>query len=1071
MDSPGGHSITSRQHTRQLFTQPFERRALFWHPLESLGDSMASRRRSSARKSQSQSDRDADATTASSGTLAKGVSASPEIAFRMCKKIAQLTKVIYYLNTKIEDHNVEIQSQAEAYEDEINDVIKDGQSQLERLVRKQEECEHRLIAQEEFIKVESFAFHSNAGNSTKLLWEKIGEKDAQLEELSKEKVALQEFIEESNRDREVLESTFQQKINGMSRSLEVLGEAEANRDVQEASHQERLEGTVRDHKKAIEDIRRQAAIDIEEVRAEYSKKIKSMNDERARSDETMKESLAVARKKVYSRYRIGMKYCDPLIEDDARVAECKLQQLQEELDKQKQESQAAYENLEKRMTQAYEEESAKVAQLKETVAAMEVDVEMYGLRAQAVIVGAEIKRIELKMKLRLEEFDAVSSLLTSTTTILSLREKELEAAVDRQNTAEYNCAEMKLELELLSDEHKSLKASHSETLEQLKAVKAELENNVSDLESAVETIRMLTNQVDLAQKRQDDLRELCEAKDKQLYAQIEKMEAANEKAAHDLRVALANLKEELEAAHRQHLAQELQKLGAVHEEILNDRDKRITALQHQLQEEVKNFQKKLREELEPIMREKADLQFHIENLLEEKSMLDSSLRITQANLEEKIVEIAEYLGQIQTQSVTIRDLEVDKADLFQKMVHVDEQVRGELLEKFEREKERLIDAMEMKASVTLGVLRDELNNHWSKELSVALVAKEGEYQSQRRKLEEEHAAAIEALNKELEKKDIGLATMQYEKNAALTQIQYLTQAHAAQMQSVMAEGKKTLEEKRQSWEAEAQARDTQLKVQSTIALASLEKKHQAAREEMEVNQKKQLDELRNFHNMSGLAAKKEAETQRLNEINKLKAQHEEEIAKLMEDHKNEMEAETEAANGRHAEEISNISEAYEHTIKVKEDRISELLHEVEIYVAKEKALDIRVHECEYDIEQLKDQIKSKNEDIARIKNEAAQDLKDLESDLLEQQKDDIDRLNEEHLEESQRMLRDFENAQAFLKKQIANHIKSIEDAEVRYINREPRAVDLQRIEELEEDIKRRKRKIAQLMVTPLVERL
>jgi hypothetical protein len=40
----------------------------------------------------------------------------------MSKKIAQLTKVIYFLNTKNEDHHVEIQSLIDAYEEELGEV-------------------------------------------------------------------------------------------------------------------------------------------------------------------------------------------------------------------------------------------------------------------------------------------------------------------------------------------------------------------------------------------------------------------------------------------------------------------------------------------------------------------------------------------------------------------------------------------------------------------------------------------------------------------------------------------------------------------------------------------------------------------------------------------------------------------------------------------------------------------------------------------------------------------------------------------------------------------------------------
>ena len=47
----------------------------------------------------------------------------PDISFKMSKKIAQLTKVIFYLNTKSEDHETEVTSLTNAYENEIELVF------------------------------------------------------------------------------------------------------------------------------------------------------------------------------------------------------------------------------------------------------------------------------------------------------------------------------------------------------------------------------------------------------------------------------------------------------------------------------------------------------------------------------------------------------------------------------------------------------------------------------------------------------------------------------------------------------------------------------------------------------------------------------------------------------------------------------------------------------------------------------------------------------------------------------------------------------------------------------------
>ena len=45
-----------------------------------------------------------------------------EMHYKMCKKIAQLAKVIYHLHTKNEDHEYELRDLAVAYEEQIEEV-------------------------------------------------------------------------------------------------------------------------------------------------------------------------------------------------------------------------------------------------------------------------------------------------------------------------------------------------------------------------------------------------------------------------------------------------------------------------------------------------------------------------------------------------------------------------------------------------------------------------------------------------------------------------------------------------------------------------------------------------------------------------------------------------------------------------------------------------------------------------------------------------------------------------------------------------------------------------------------
>lgn len=49
----------------------------------------------------------------------------PDIHQKMCKKIAQLTKVIYHLNTQNEDHAHEVQALVTRHEDDIQRILEE----------------------------------------------------------------------------------------------------------------------------------------------------------------------------------------------------------------------------------------------------------------------------------------------------------------------------------------------------------------------------------------------------------------------------------------------------------------------------------------------------------------------------------------------------------------------------------------------------------------------------------------------------------------------------------------------------------------------------------------------------------------------------------------------------------------------------------------------------------------------------------------------------------------------------------------------------------------------------------
>jgi hypothetical protein len=52
------------------------------------------------------------------------------VQLRMSKKIAQLTSVIHQLHSKSEDHEMDLQDMSEAYETEIEQMLKDAASKI-----------------------------------------------------------------------------------------------------------------------------------------------------------------------------------------------------------------------------------------------------------------------------------------------------------------------------------------------------------------------------------------------------------------------------------------------------------------------------------------------------------------------------------------------------------------------------------------------------------------------------------------------------------------------------------------------------------------------------------------------------------------------------------------------------------------------------------------------------------------------------------------------------------------------------------------------------------------------------
>ena len=69
---------------------------------------------------------------ASAGGGGKPMEVFPDLHHKMSKKIAQLTKVIYHLNTKNEDHAVEMEQFAANHQMEIQQILRDAANRINK---------------------------------------------------------------------------------------------------------------------------------------------------------------------------------------------------------------------------------------------------------------------------------------------------------------------------------------------------------------------------------------------------------------------------------------------------------------------------------------------------------------------------------------------------------------------------------------------------------------------------------------------------------------------------------------------------------------------------------------------------------------------------------------------------------------------------------------------------------------------------------------------------------------------------------------------------------------------------
>ncbi|KAJ3413612.1 hypothetical protein HDV05_007756 [Chytridiales sp. JEL 0842] len=912
-------------------------------------------------------------TPGTGGASSKGVNAPPEVVYKMSKKIAQLTKVIYYLNTKNEDHNVEVQSLVDAYEEELAEAIKDGSNQVRELQSKVEESEIQLRAHEEII--QSYL-------------DKITAYEADLEEAKRTEGELKDTIKYMKREHVTLHDTVR-------KSMEQLAEAEEKSRATEetlGTEVQKISGSFEDE---IRELKARHQEDLDKLQLQTAKNIKSYADECKLAQEQLRETVTNMTRQNEEQLRNHEAQISSLKDDyetQIRVLKHEKTEIEARLTAELTETRAIQEDASNRAEELQEQAKTKENQVRSLTELLEKSTNQ-AQSTQAMLSTEKIKTESLSKELAIAT-DRITELNELNTTL----EQEVASKVAR--------------LDQIEAEYRSLK-------DEFDKAQVSLDTLNHSLDSANGTIKELNEKIHDLNRVKADL-EVQRIEKERAYHQLEEsIKELQRQWKLDLASALKKQEIELKDQHQIDVSEKLAQAATEYEETIAANEKELEDAKKAWKKEVKSWEVKLNAEVE------------------------------------KAEEFASRMSNLHN---TVKGLEVDKADLFQKMVRIDDQIRSELNEKFKKDKREIEEQMEEQHNIRMNILKEQIAADQHQLLLAAITHTENEYKAQIERITTDHMSKCEEWSREREEMSKKASDAEEQVRFLMRSMMELKESHSKKIADLIESHLESLESERRAWETEASSKETQLKVTHTIAIGNLEKKHATQKEELEATHKRLMDELRNTNTKNALAAKKEAEAQRTADLAKQRALHLEEMDKLTQKHVAELAETVLSMNVQRLGELKALNEDNEKVMAAKEEELNKLRDEIEERMSKEEELNEKIENYESDLESMREQLETKSQELDSLRDQSLRALREREMQLLAEQEQIIQKLNEEHIEEAQKMIEQFEQAQNFLKKQIQAQAKQLEEADLRYINREPREVDLQRIAELEDEIRRRKRK-------------
>ncbi|XP_059154210.1 protein FAM184A-like [Physella acuta] len=984
----------------------------------------------------------------------KDMEITQDMHLKMSKKIAQLTKVIYALNTKNDENDTVLQSLKDQHEEEIQRILADTQKKVSVYkCQLDEESDHRKTIEalqtkmDEYKDQKTLVENQFAAYKTKI---------SELHEKERESYAnrLFDMSHEMLKAKKDFEDHIQRFISWKERIIAEHATAIAEQESKHRTEMEDLKSLQRDQ----DDTWQNQCAKIEE---RFKSQIEALRNqvEALQNEKVSMETEYVA--KLEKSQAFYEKELEAVRHSQSQGHNMEVEKLRKEIDRMKLDFGANERELRSQIDRL-------VRQLADTEDELE-QVKQEKEMLQAELAGKKSSSSELSKHLQ----DLKEELAKKTT---SLQNTETELAGSKQH-----CSNLADELMKKSNKMGELEAHNVQNEGVISSLRSELDkmkDRVTRLDAERSSLQSHAQSLSLEQSSQlQNLRQALEDmtveketlkqwSEKQIQSLNDELEKREKKLKEEFHLRLT----EMEVQQREAIERERKEAGDV----------------------LASTKASLTEQHEEIMRqmvaEKVNLQQQLEHL---RTELSSKLVYAEqeiARLEKIVKDSEEGLGSASGQLANLRDAATQlKAELDKTRSDLKESTTktGKLqaeLDKLKELHDRTVAEMEADLKVKLRNLSQELDTKWTETMREECGNLRRELTAQK---EDEKRAALSHLaqlkNEEIEAVRAGLDSRVAHLRRQIEDLQSqldnsktLSEAERSRLESSLEREKDRLRQEMLEAASEYASQIEMMKKMHDDEMArfksQLEQEKNSLENELKLKHLEEMQAQVSAHKAALSHSSQLEQRQRQEALDNLKVQQLKEIEKLQAELEEQNKNEMEALKLKHGNEVRAARMELERAVEISKQKdkdhqmqLEELKTEIGYREQHIKNLQDQLTKVQEQISKLKQEIDTKVLEIKQTQKQASQQLKIQEDKLNRENQTAINNLTADHLREQQDMLAQFNAAQAMLKDKISALQIELQEARDRYDRRESRPEDLELIDSLRSEVSEREIRIKDLI--------